>query len=72
MSNHGCHEGIPRTSGRHCSSNYHAGKIDSSAGDTDVKPTSANTVAEIKTYLDKHGISYNASATKEKLLALVK
>ncbi|MCW4387558.1 Ish1 domain-containing protein [Limosilactobacillus oris] len=26
----------------------------------------------MKTYLDKHGISYNASATKEKLLALVK
>lgn len=33
---------------------------------------SANTVDEIKAYLDKHGIAYVSTAKKEDLLALVK
>ncbi|MDD1403493.1 HeH/LEM domain-containing protein [Ligilactobacillus salivarius] len=37
----------------------------------DVKPTSANTVAEIKAYLDKKKISYPSSANKDALLGLV-
>ncbi|MBB5888482.1 ribosomal protein L30 [Lactovum miscens] len=37
-----------------------------------VKPTSANKVAEIKDYLDAQGISYDSSAKKADLLALVK
>lgn len=37
----------------------------------DEKPTDANTVAEIKAYLDKKGISYPSNATKQDLLALV-
>ncbi|MBB1086377.1 hypothetical protein H5R63_06230 [Limosilactobacillus sp. WF-MA3-C] len=45
---------------------------ESEAGETDVKPTSANTVDEIKSYLDKHGISYTSTMKKDELLALVK
>ncbi|EEW53054.1 hypothetical protein HMPREF0494_1777 [Limosilactobacillus antri DSM 16041] len=37
----------------------------------DVKPTSANTVDEIKSYLDKKGISYPTTALKDDLLKLV-
>lgn len=37
----------------------------------DVKPTSANTVDEIKEYLDKKGVSYPANALKDDLLKLV-
>ncbi|WP_225415747.1 hypothetical protein [Ligilactobacillus salivarius] len=37
----------------------------------DVKPTDANTVTEIKAYLDAHSISYSSSATKVDLLKLV-
>lgn len=36
------------------------------------KPTSANTVAEIKAYLDAKGIDYTGKTKKEDLLALVK
>ena len=36
------------------------------------KPTVANTVAEIKNYLDANGISYDNSAKKDELLALIK
>ncbi|WP_155889582.1 HeH/LEM domain-containing protein [Ligilactobacillus equi] len=36
-----------------------------------VKPTSANTVAEIKSYLDDKGISYTSSMSKSQLLELV-
>ena len=36
------------------------------------KPTAANTVAEIKNYLDANGISYDKSAKKDELLALIK
>lgn len=43
----------------------------SSAGN-DTKPTSANTVAEIKAYLDAHNISYASNLTKDQLLALIK
>ncbi|WP_308443973.1 HeH/LEM domain-containing protein [Lactobacillus delbrueckii] len=43
----------------------------SSAGN-DTKPTSANTVADIKAYLDAHNISYASNLTKDQLLALVK
>ena len=35
------------------------------------KPTSSNTVAEIKAYLDSVGTSYDSSASKSELLALV-
>lgn len=35
------------------------------------KPTSDNTVVEIKAFLDEKGISYNASANKSELLELV-
>jgi large subunit ribosomal protein L20 len=38
----------------------------------DVKPTSANTVDEIKAYLDEHGINYSSTMKKAELLALVK
>ncbi|MBE4709814.1 hypothetical protein HCZ95_06595 [Limosilactobacillus fermentum] len=38
----------------------------------DTKPTDANTVDQIKAYLDAHGISYTSSMTKSDLLALVK
>ncbi|OQQ76611.1 hypothetical protein B6U64_04640 [Ligilactobacillus salivarius] len=37
----------------------------------DVKPTDANTVTEIKAYLDAHNISYTSSASKADLLKLV-
>ena len=37
----------------------------------DVKPTDANTVTEIKAYLDAHSISYSSSAAKADLLKLV-
>ncbi|MCS8615735.1 hypothetical protein EFE22_08180 [Lactobacillus delbrueckii subsp. lactis] len=43
----------------------------SSAGNN-TKPTSANTVADIKAYLDAHNISYASNLTKDQLLALVK
>lgn len=33
-----------------------------------VKPTDAQTVAEIKAYMDAHSIAYNASDTKQQLL----
>lgn len=42
------------------------------ASETLTKPTDANTVAEIKAYLDKQGIAYSPSALKAELLALVK
>ncbi len=35
------------------------------------KPTSDNTVVEIKAYLDTVGISYKSNATKSELLELV-
>lgn len=35
------------------------------------KPTSNNTVVEIKAYLDAVGISYKSNATKAELLELV-
>ncbi|MDW5473225.1 hypothetical protein DB324_01180 [Limosilactobacillus reuteri] len=35
----------------------------------DVKPTNANTVDEIKKYLDDHGIAYTSTDTKDQLLA---
>ena len=35
------------------------------------KPTSSNTIAEIKAYLDSVGTSYDSSASKSELLALV-
>lgn len=38
----------------------------------DEKPTNANTIDEIKAYLDKQHISYPANAKKDDLLALVK
>ncbi|GAB6741397.1 hypothetical protein BOVMAS36_14430 [Streptococcus uberis] len=41
------------------------------ASETLTKPTDANTVAEIKAYLDSQGISYTTSMTKAELLALV-
>nr|WP_158660368.1 hypothetical protein [Limosilactobacillus fermentum] len=37
-----------------------------------MKPTDANTVDQIKAYLDSHNISYTSSMTKSDLLALVK
>lgn len=43
-----------------------------SAAEADVKPTSANTVDEIKRYLDSHGIAYTTTMKKDDLLALVK
>ena len=45
--------------------------VDPAADSTDVKPTDANTVDEIKAYLDKHGIDYTGKTTKADLLALV-
>lgn len=42
-----------------------------SEAEADVKPTSANTVEEIKAYLDKHGIEYSSTALKADLLKLV-
>lgn len=42
-----------------------------SADETPAKPTDANTVAEIKAWLDAHGVSYPSSAVKADLLALV-
>lgn len=33
-----------------------------------VKPTDAQTVAEIKAYMDAHSIAYSASDTKQQLL----
>ncbi|MGQ7546272.1 Ish1 domain-containing protein [Streptococcus suis] len=35
------------------------------------KPTSANTVPEIKAYLDSQGIPYTSSMSKTELLALI-
>ena len=39
------------------------------AGDDDVKPTSANTVDEIKKYMDAHNIAYTSTDNKADLLA---
>ncbi|WP_270529201.1 hypothetical protein [Limosilactobacillus vaginalis] len=39
---------------------------------SDEKPTGANTIDEIKAYLDKQHISYPANAKKDDLLALIK
>ena len=47
-------------------------KFDKQADTADVKPTDANTVEEIKAYLDKHHIDYTGKITKSDLLALVK
>jgi hypothetical protein len=41
------------------------------ADETPAKPTDANTVAEIKAWLDAHGVSYPSSAVKANLLVLV-
>ncbi|MCT4390229.1 hypothetical protein EFS57_07460 [Leuconostoc falkenbergense] len=41
------------------------------ADEMPAKPTDANTVAEIKAWLDVHGVSYPSSAIKANLLALV-
>lgn len=35
------------------------------------KPTSSNTVTEIKAWLDENGIDYSSTATKSELLALI-
>ncbi|CAJ2232169.1 hypothetical protein [Fructilactobacillus sanfranciscensis] len=42
------------------------------SGDSDNKPTDANTIEEIKAYLDKHGIAHNGVTLKADLLALIK
>lgn len=47
-------------------------KFSKKADTADVKPTDANTVEEIKAYLDKHHIDYTGKITKSDLLALVK
>ena len=47
-------------------------KFGKKADTADVKPTDANTVEEIKAYLDKHHIDYTGKTTKSDLLALVK
>lgn len=39
--------------------------------DSTTIPTTDNTVAEIKTYLDAQGIQYSSTATKAELLALI-
>jgi hypothetical protein len=39
--------------------------------ETTALPTTDNTVAEIKAYLDAAGISYSSSSTKSELLALI-
>ena len=41
------------------------------ADETPAKPTDANTVAEIKAWLDAHKVSYPSNAVKANLLALV-
>ncbi|WP_420537887.1 HeH/LEM domain-containing protein [Leuconostoc mesenteroides] len=41
------------------------------ADETPAKPTDANTVAEIKEWLDAHKVSYQSNAVKADLLALV-
>ncbi len=41
------------------------------ADETPAKPTDANTVAEIKAWLDAHNVSYPSNAVKADLLALV-
>ncbi|WP_420704569.1 HeH/LEM domain-containing protein [Leuconostoc mesenteroides] len=41
------------------------------ADETPTKPTDANTVAEIKAWLDAHNVSYPSNAVKADLLALV-
>ncbi len=41
------------------------------ADETPAKPTDANTVAEIKAWLDAHNVAYPSSAVKADLLALV-
>ncbi len=43
----------------------------SDASISEAKPTEANTVAEIKAYLDAHGIAYTSDMLKADLLALV-
>lgn len=49
----------------------HPAVANNSADETPAKPTDANTVAEIKAWLDAHGVSYSSSAVKADLLALV-
>lgn len=46
-------------------------KFGKKADATDVKPTDASTVEEIKAYLDRHNIDYTGKTTKSDLLALV-
>ncbi|MGX4593987.1 HeH/LEM domain-containing protein [Leuconostoc sp. JNUCC 76] len=41
------------------------------ADETPAKPTDANTVAEIKAWLDTHSVSYQSNVVKADLLALV-
>lgn len=41
------------------------------ADETPAKPTDANTVAEIKAWLDAHNVAYPSNAVKADLLALV-
>lgn len=48
------------------------GKKSITADGADAKPTDANTVEEIKAYLDKNHIDYTGKTTKSDLLALVK
>lgn len=45
--------------------------VEGKAVNAPIKPTDANTVAEIKAYLDGEGIEYPSNATKADLLALV-
>lgn len=47
-------------------------KFGKKADTADAKPTDANTVEEIKAYLDKNHIDYTGKTTKSDLLALVK
>ncbi len=46
-------------------------QANNTADETPAKPTDDNTVAEIKAWLDAHGVSYSSSAVKADLLALV-
>ena len=45
--------------------------VEGKAVNAPIKPTDANTVAEIKAYLDGKGIDHPSNATKAELLALV-
>lgn len=46
-------------------------KANNIADETPAKPTDANTVAEIKAWLDVHNVSYPSNAVKVDLLTLV-